>query len=167
MSQEGMDAYPDALRQDVNNLETIGYISDVFHFWGHSFEMRTLTGEEELAASVVCQPYVETLSQGKAWAWANIALSLQSFDGDYEFCPPIGPDPLAFARARFKYCTAQWRWPLAERLFQHYVDLQRRAQDALEAMRDFTPRSQPASSQGLGSLTDLGISPDDLAPEED
>lgn len=168
MSQaEGMDAIAPEVRRDVETLETLGCVSDELHFWGHSFVMRTLTGEEELAVSVVTKPYVETLGQAKAWAWGNIAVALQAVDGDYGFCPPIGPDPLEFARARFKYCTSKWQYPLAEKLFEHFYALQLRAYEALEAMRDFTPASQPSSSSGLGSLSDLGISVADLAPEED
>lgn len=166
MSQVGLDAFPADVRRDVEGLEVLGYIEDEFRQWGHSFVLRTLKGEEELAAAVVTKEYVETLGQAKAWAWVNVALSLQAVDGKYDFCPPIGPDPIEFARARFKYVTSKWHWPLAEFLFTQFVELQQRQYAVLEAMRDFSVGSQPISSPGLGSLTDLGISPEDLAEED-
>lgn len=168
MSQvEGMEGIGADRRRDIESLETLGCVTDEFHDWGHTFVMRTLTGEEELAVSVVTKLYVETLGQAKAWAWGNVAMSLQAVDGDSDFCPPIGPDPLEFAQARFKYCTSKWYFPLAERLFEHFYDLQVRAGEALEEMRNFTPASPPSSSPEPDSLTDLGISPEELAPEPD
>lgn len=166
MSQVGLDTFPDEVRRDVEGLEVLGHIEEEFRKWGHSFVLRTLKGEEELAAAVITKEYVETLGQAKAWAWVNIALALQAVDGKYDFCAPIGPDPIEFARARFKYVTSKWHWPLAEYLFTKFVEVQERQYAALEAMQDFAPRSQPTFSPGLGSLTDLGISPEELAEED-
>lgn len=165
MSQVGLDAFPPEVRQNVEGLEVLGHIEDEFRQWGHSYVMRTLKGEEELAAAVVTKEYVETLGQAKAWAWANVALSLVAVDGAYDFCPPVGPDSIEYARARFKYVTSKWHWALAEYLFDRFVELQQRQYAALEAMRDFSQGSQPSSSPGLGSLNDLGISAEELAEE--
>jgi hypothetical protein len=164
---ETFDAFPEEVRDDVESLESLGYLEDSFEKWGHSFTLRTLKGDEELAASVVSKPFVDTLGQGKAWAWANVALALAEVDGDPEFCPPIGPDTLEFARGRFRYCTKKWHWPIAEFLFSKFVALQKRQVEALEAVRDFPFESPDTSPPGRGSLSDFGLSLEDLAPEED
>lgn len=126
--------FPDQIRHDVEGLTWLGYLEDSFEFCGHHFVLRTLRGDEELGAALVCKEHTETLGQAKAWAWANIALALLSVDYDEAFCPPVGPDKDAFAQARFRYVTSRWYWPVGRHLFARYSALYKRMEDAIEAM---------------------------------
>ncbi|WP_028058420.1 hypothetical protein [Candidatus Solirubrobacter pratensis] len=159
------EAIPEDVQKDIEQLEMYGYISDEYRVWGSAYTMRTLKGDEELAAAVVTKEYVETLAQAKSWAWANIALSVDAIDGKHDYCPRVQVDAVEFARARFRYWTSTYTWTLGERLFTEFVTLQRRELAAREAMQDFHVPSPAPFLPGLSSLSDLGISTDELAPE--
>jgi hypothetical protein len=126
-----LDEFPEEVREDVEGLAWLGYLEDSFDLFGHSFVVRTLKGDEELLAGLLTKDYESTMTQGKAFAWANVALSLVSVDGDEDFCPEIGPDRQANARARF---------------------------NAARAVRDLSTRSQQIFSPSPDSSTDPGDS---------
>lgn len=126
--------FPSQVREDVEGLMWLGYIEDAFEFAGHHFILRTLRGDEELVAATVSKEYIDTIGQAKAWAWANVSVSLTSIDHDPNFCPPLGPDKTAWGHARFKWVTSQWFWPLGDYLFRRYVLLAERQNDAFRAL---------------------------------
>lgn len=150
---ESLDDFPDEIREDVEGLIWLGYLTDSFEIYGHHFVIRTLRGDEELLASLICKEWVETLGQTRAWAWAQIALSLESVDNDEDFCPPAGPDRRAYARARFHYVTSRWYWPVAEKIFEKYLELQKRQLEALERLEDLSQGSLPTFTPSVGSST--------------
>jgi hypothetical protein len=96
------------VQSDIESLETFGYLSDEFHKWGRSWTLRTLKGDEDLAIGIITKPYVETMAQAKAWAWAHVALALEAVNGDTKFCPPLGPDTLG-VRPRTPSSTSRRR----------------------------------------------------------
>lgn len=143
--------FPQEARDSVEGLMWLGYLEDEFDFCGHSFVMRTLRGDEELLASLVTKDYESSFGQDRAYAWATIALSLVSLDGDEEFCPKTGRDKRAYARARFQFCTSRWYWAVGEFLFQKYVDLQRRQTDAIRRVEDLSQGNLHTSSPSVSS----------------
>lgn len=159
---ESIEDFPPEVREPVEGLLWLGYLEDAFEVYGHHFVIRTLRGDEELLAALVTKEYTETLGQTRAFVWARVALSLISVDGDIEFCPPAGPDPRAYARARFAYVTKQWYYPIAEKIFAHYVELEGRQREALEAMEDLSQGNRLTSTPSAGSSIDREDSP---APE--
>lgn len=161
-----LEDFPAEAREDVEGLLYLGYLEDDFELYGHSFVIRTLRGDEELLAALVCKEWVETLGQTRAWAWSQIALALVSVDNDLEFCPQISPDRRAYARARFQYVTSKWYWPVAEKIFEHYLELQKRQLEALERVEDLSQGSLLMSQPSVGSLTSKGVS-EEAEPQED
>ena len=153
-----LDQFPEEVQDDVEGLAFLGYLETDFDFCGHHFVIRTLRGDDELHASAVTKEYKETLGEGKAWIWAQIALALEAVDGDPEFCPPISPDKRDFARARFRYVTTKWFWPLAEYIYARFTELNGRQLAAMEAMRDLSARSLPSFSPLADSSTEAGAS---------
>jgi hypothetical protein len=136
------------VRQDVIGLTHLGKLVDEFSFCGHHFTIKTLHGGEELAAARAAQAYRGTLKEPEAWVWAQVAMCLQSIDGDQNFCPPIGPDMDDFAQARFDYCLRErgWFYPLAQYIyFQRYVPLQQRMIAAFEALQGKSERNRSRS----------------------
>lgn len=150
--------FPEEIQEDVNGLVWLGHLEDEFELFGHHFVIRTLKGDEELAAGTLTKDHQDTMTQVKAWAWANVSLSLVSVDHDPDFCPPIGPDKVVHARTRFNYCTSKWYWFLADEIFKRLLMLNARQQAAANAIRDLSMRSPAAFSPSLGSLTDQGDS---------
>lgn len=131
------------IRRDVEGLEYLGYLTDTFSFGGHKFTISTIHPDEELAAAQVVQPYRGTLKEPDAWIMAQVAMALKVVDNDPAFCPPIGPDVLEFAEARFRYVTKRWFFPVIEWIhWQRYVPLQQRAIAAMEALQSKSQRNR-------------------------
>lgn len=150
--------FPEGIREDVEGLTLLGYLESTVDFCGHTFVLRTLYGDEELNAGLVSKEYAGTLMESKAFAWAHVGLALVSVDYDTDFCPAIGPDKKAFARARFTYCTSRWFWPLGAHLFREYQALIKRRDDAIEAMREKSAADRTISSPSPDSSTVAGDS---------
>lgn len=82
----------------------------------------------------------QNVGQPKAFSWAHVALSIVSLDGDTEFCPPLGPDGLTNAKAKFRYVT-RWFPPVGEFIFARYAALVEKQSRALEEMENLSQRS--------------------------
>lgn len=163
MSQDPFAGFAPEVQEAVEGLLWLGHIEEEFEFCGHTFVLRTLRGDEDLAAAKVSKEYLETFGQLAGMAWATVALALVSVDGDEAFCPPIGPDKEAFARARFKYCTSRWYWPLAEYLFASYEGLRKKQTDAIQAVQDLSHRGPQTFSPSADSSNEQGDS--EIPPE--
>lgn len=151
--------FPEQVREDVDGLIWLGYLEDSFDFCGHDFVIRTLRGDEELNAGLVCKEYTDQIGQDRAYVWATISLALVSVDGDENFCPPTTRDKKDYARARFNYCTSKWFWELGLAIFRHYSNLQVRQADAMKAVEDLSSGSRGISSPSPDSLIDRATSP--------
>lgn len=149
--------FPREAQQSVDGLIWLGYLTDTVEFCGHRFGIRTLTGSDELLIGLLTKQYTETFSQAKAWMWAHVALCLTSVDDQDDFCPPIGPNPEEFARARFNYVT-KWYEPLGAFLFSEYERLREEQKAAVEAVRDLSSRSLRTFSPSEDSLKEPGSS---------
>ncbi len=154
------------IHQRVEGLMSLGKLTDEVEFCGHRFGIRTLYGNEELLAGLLAKDHEGALTQPKAWVWAHLALAITHIDGKEDFCPPIGPDEEAHARARFNYLTKRWFWPTAEFIFQRWNDLQRQQAEAIQAVRDLSTRSLRPSSPSQSSLNEPGDSPN-RTPSDD
>jgi hypothetical protein len=162
----GFESFLPQVQQDVNGLAFLGHLEDSFEFCGHSFVIATLKGDEELAAGLVSKPFVDSIAQAKAWTWANVGMCLVEVDGERDFCPPIGPNQLENARARFRYVTSKWYWPLAEYIFTRLASLQERQEAAMEAMRDLSRGGPLTPSDSPDFWKAMGISPQDLTTDD-
>jgi hypothetical protein len=167
----GLEDFPLQVREDVEGLMWLGHLEDMFTFCGHDFVIRTLKGDEELLASLLCKEFVETLGQARAWVWAQICMALVSVDGDENFCPPVSANKRDYAKARFQYCTRNWFWPLAAHIYSRYTELLERQNEAMSRVEDLFNGSQPTSSPSAGSSSDLGDLEEpreqDTQPQED
>lgn len=152
------------VRQDVEGVLYLGYLTSEVEFCGHSFGLRTLTTTEEILAGEVVQPYRNTIKEPEAFVIAQIGLALTHVDGDEEFCPAIGPNKMQHAKARFQY-TGKWHWPTNQYLYTEYTKLLGRQIEAVRALQDLSSRSQRTSSPSLDFSTGLGTSNDEMLTE--
>ncbi|MDB5280896.1 MAG: hypothetical protein JWR61_5851 [Ferruginibacter sp.] len=129
------------VNQAVDGLAWLGHLEASTSRWGHTWTFRTLKADEELIAALVAKDYQDTFGQVKAHAWAHVAASLTTVDGEENWCPPIGPDRAQHLRAKFTYCTQNWYWPVGEYLFSEYIDLINKQAEALEAVDSLSSRS--------------------------
>lgn len=145
------------IQTSVNGLAWLGHLEREVSYGGHTFVLRTLKADDDLIVSSLTQDYLETLGQAKAWAMANVALSLQSVDGDANFCAALGPDRLQNARDRFKF-IGEWYWPIIAFLFASLSDLNEEQEAALMAVQDLSIRSRNTSRPSPDSSKDQGDS---------
>lgn len=153
------------VRTAVDGLIHLGELSEEFEFCGHTFRLKTLRASEEIAASSAIQQYRNTIKEPDAWAAAQVAISLVEIDGQTDFCPAAGPDPVSFAVGRFNYLTKNWYWPTIHFLFQCYTSLLERQIEAVRSFQDLSARGRHSSSPSADSLTELGISLDSTSSE--
>jgi hypothetical protein len=125
-----IEDFPPEVQENVEGLMFLGELYDDFDFCGHHFVIRTLRGDEELLAALVCKEFVTTMGESRAWIWALISMCIVSIDGDENFCPPLNNNKRDYARARFQYCTGKWYWPLAVHINQKYAELQKEQEEA-------------------------------------
>lgn len=152
------DDFSEEIQRDVEGLVWLGHLESEINWCGHTFVIRTLKAEEDLVAGLLAKEYIDSVAASKAWAWANIALALVAVDGDTNFCPAIGPDKVANARARFRWVTENWYWPVAEYLFACYLELVDRQKNAIREVEDLSSRSLNPSMPFADSLTEEGDS---------
>lgn len=136
-----LDEFPPEVSEAVDGLAWLGHLETTVHFCGHSFTLQTLKAGEELEASLLAKEFQETFGQVKAQAWAHLAMAVVAVDGNYDFCPPIGPDIRKHGQAKFSYITSNWYWPIGEYLFGEYVQLVQRQVEALDALEDLSSRN--------------------------
>lgn len=163
---QSLSDFPPEVQQDVNGLMFLGHLEETYHFCGHSFTLRTIKGGEELAASLVCKEFNDTLGQARAWTWAVLAQSVTTIDGDEDWCPDISNNDLVNARARFSYLSNNWYWPSAAFLFSKYGELVDRQATAIRAMEDLSNGSLHTFTPFAGSSKPQGDSLQD-PPKED
>lgn len=146
MFDTGQDAqtiedFPMEIRQNVEGLMFLGELYDDFDFCGHHFKIRTLRGDEELLAGLVCKEFVETAGQARAWIWALVSMCIVAIDDDENFCPPLTANKRDYALARFQYCTRKWFWPTAVHINQKYAELQAKQEEAMKRVEDLSSGS--------------------------
>lgn len=154
------------IANDVEGLIHVGNLTDEVEFCGHTIGIRTLTAYEEIAAAAAVEEFRNTLREPQAWATAQVGLAITHIDGDENFCPPIGPDPTGFAKARFMYISKNWYWPTIDFVYESYIALLDRQIKAIRAVQDLSNRSLLSHLPSLDSLIEPGISTEEI-PSED
>lgn len=160
-----MDEFDPEVRVAVDGLIHLGALSTDVDFCGHTFGIRTLRTAEELAASIVLEPYRGTIQEPRAWASAQVGLALTHIDGDDQFCPAAGPNLEDFARARLRYVTQNWFWPTIDTLFVEYTTLLERQVRAVRAWQDLSTGALPTSPPLADSSSRQGISVEEMLSE--
>jgi len=146
---------------NVYGLAFVGHIQKDINFCGHTFTLKTLRPSEKAAAGIAAQPWRDTITEGEVWANAQVALALVSVDDDINFCPPVGPDLNAFAKARLNFCTNSetgWHGPTLGFLYNEYLVMEQEALDGVRELQDLSERNLNPSSPSPDSLTAPGTS---------
>lgn len=144
--------FPEEARESVNGLMWLGFLEDSVLVFGHEFVIRTLRVGEDLQVGLLTKEYADSMGIEQAIATATVALALKSIDGDPDFCPIASKNHSDYARQRFKYVQENWYMPVIVRVFDAYLELLAKQQDALERVEDLS----------TGSLNTFTPSPDSL-----
>ena len=135
-----------------HELVHVGYLTHEFEWLNHTFVMRSLTIDEELAIGQIVKHYEGTITQTKALVAAVVAASLVSVDGEAPFGGEILNDNILNLRERYKRLTEKWHWPIVEKLNDEYLILQDKV---LESVKELENLSQEGRAESLESSTDL------------
>lgn len=124
-------------RSTVVELVSLGQLEEDFEFCGHTFGLKTLRADEDLAVGVVLKEFEGSMKEAQAWACAHAAMALTHIDHDDAFCPPSGPSKVAFAKARMNYLTQGFYFPVIAAIYEKYAELNVRQNETIEKLRDF------------------------------
>jgi len=128
------DEFPPEVKQDVDGLMWLGYLTDSFDLYGHSFVIRTLTRGERLAITQITKEYEETLGMADAYQTAIVAASLMSIDGKPLVDLHKGSNPLHRIKENFEL-VQKWYDPVIESLYERISQLMVRQQIAFTELR--------------------------------
>lgn len=136
LSQPTIEDLEPEVRSDYQDIIHLGDIRDVFDFAGHSFELKTLTIEEELAAGQLLRGYKESPLAEKAAVTMFMAASIVTVDGKpLSMSLEATSSPEKEIRARFDVIR-KWRPPVIEELNRHFLELQERMYKVFEDLQD-------------------------------
>lgn len=150
------DQFDQSTTDAIDGLIHLGELTKDVEFCGHTFGLRTLRIDDDLAASKVVEDFRGTIKEADAWTSSQVALALTHIDGEEDFCPQAGPSKTAFARARFQYITSNWFQPTIDYLFTEYAALLEKQALAIRAVQDLSDRSRPTSLPSPDSLIEPG-----------
>jgi hypothetical protein len=127
------DDFDPRCRQDFHGLLYLGALTTEVDVYGHKFEMRTLTTDEQLQIGLFLREYEGSVIQGKAYATALVASSVVSVDGK-ELPKPFqaekGDTPL---RHKVKI-VAKWYPQVVDILYNEYLILEARTNKVFAAL---------------------------------
>lgn len=128
---------------DVEGLLFLGYLTDEFELFGHTFIIRTLRRGERLACALVVKEWEETLGIGDALETAYVSASLMSVDGR-ALTAPLGPseNPIVRIRSNFGQ-VSKWYDYVVESIYQRYSALLVRQHAAFTELEGKSTASRP------------------------
>jgi hypothetical protein len=121
-------------RLDFEGLLYLGALTHEFTYLGHAFKIRTLSTDEVLEIGLLHRPYVDTLSDVKAYQAALVAACVVTVDGKPLPMPitnDVADTPLA---NRFAYVRRSWFPPILDAVYEQYLLLEGRVDDVLRSM---------------------------------
>lgn len=121
----------------VVELVNLGALSSEVDFCGHTFGLRTLRVDEEVAVGAALGSYEGNLKDAQVWGAMHIGMALTHVDGDQDFCPAVGPNKTDFAKARFRWVTSQWYMPTVSFLYEEYTKLLVEQNKVTKVVQDF------------------------------
>jgi hypothetical protein len=121
------------VRMDFEGLLFLGYLTDTFHWAGHSFTIRTLTVDEIMEVGLLHAKYARTIADSKAYQRAVTAACLVQVDGK-DLPQPISDRPSDTAlQNRWEYVGAFFPITL-DAIYDRYLVLEGRVSEVLTAM---------------------------------
>lgn len=112
---------------DYQQLVYLGKIEDCYDAFGHTFDVRSISAEEELKISNFISRYADTISWNKALWIEALAYTLVKVDGEYFGGIPLGPDQEEQTIARRRDILNTWSPLIINDLYEIiYLDLRQR-----------------------------------------
>lgn len=129
----GLEEQPEddePLAEDALGLLHLGRLTAETDIRGHKVRLRTLKIGEELEIGILVKPYTGTPEEGRAYACAVVAASIDAIDGR-PLVTVLGPDADVIAK-KFDVVRSKMYWPVINDIYEKYITLQQRQLEALE-----------------------------------
>lgn len=140
------EAFAPQTHRDVISLLRLGRIEDSFELYGHSFVMRTLNIEEEIAVDELLNVKFTSIYNEKAMKTAYVSAGLSLVDGE-PLTRSLGmseSNDLARSYDRVK----KWYRPIIEKLHERYLMLEVRQ---VEALAELEKKGETGLSMSVAS----------------
>jgi hypothetical protein len=132
--QDPLPEFDPRHQQTFLGLLHVGYLKKTFTWFGHVFEIKTLSSEEVLEIALAVRDWKDTISEGRAYATATAAACCVSVDGQ--------PLPLPISNEvtdtpftnRFNYVKNSWHPVTVDAVFNQYILLENQVAEVIEAM---------------------------------
>ena len=123
---EPVEEFDARVKDDIDGLLWLGFLTDEFTLYGHRFVIRTLTRGERLAVTLAIKEYEDSLGAVMALETATVAASVLMRDGAPLY-PQLSSDehPLIRIKSAFEE-VSKWYDPLIEALYRKYSALMTR-----------------------------------------
>jgi hypothetical protein len=120
------DEFDARYKTDIDGLIWLGFLTDTFMVYGHTYTIKTLTRGERLAVTLAVKEYESTLGAVMALEAATVAACLLMIDGTpiYPGADPNDP-PLPRIIQSFNLICS-WHDPLIAKIYEKYSQLQLR-----------------------------------------
>jgi hypothetical protein len=132
------------IRENVQGLSYLGYLTRQIEFCGHTYQIETLRPYVKFAIGQAMEPYRNTLVEPNVFAAMHLGMALTSVDGKESFCPPEGDNLIEFVKGRFNWVTGKSGWwqPTIDYLFAEWVKLEQEAGAAIQELHSLSQRGR-------------------------
>ncbi|PPS89479.1 hypothetical protein [Streptomyces sp. MH60] len=129
-----LPSFDQGYAEPFKGLTYLGALTKEFSWLGHTFVIRTLGLDDQLAIAQVAAKYKDGGEQ-LAYTTAVVAMCVDSVDGE-SLPSPYGEDQdlAEWAHRRFGYVKANWYQPTINRVWQEYLELEDKVAEVVEAM---------------------------------
>ncbi len=140
--------------QDFEGLMFLGALTNTFNWLGHSFVIKTLTGDEILGVAQIIKPWMGTVGESRAYSIAMASVAIVSVDGQ-ELPIPVSSEggEYAWIYQRFNYVKAHWHAPTIDKVYSEFRALEDKSDEVMTAMEK---ASGPAASTGGSNAASAG-----------
>ena len=133
--ESGSDiAFDERHEEAFNGLLYLGALTKTFKWLGHTFVLRTLMTNENLAIGLMVKEWDGTIMENRAYATACVAACVLSVDGQDLPGPAFEETDEARLRRRFNLVASQWYPWTVDAVFNAYLELNGKVQEVLDAM---------------------------------
>lgn len=133
-SEEPLPQFDPRHAEPFKGLMYLGALTKKFGWLGHSFTIRTLMTDEELAIGLLVKEWDGTIAQNRAYATAVVAACVQTVDGQELPGPAFEEPDDVRLRRRFNVVSTTWYPATIDAVFEQYVLLSATVGEVLTAM---------------------------------
>ena len=121
-------------REEFEGLLYLGKLNHRFSWAGHRFVIRTLTSGDITEIGLLHKPYRDTVGETKAYQALVVAACIETVDGKALPLPITNQAEDTMLVNRFEYVLRVWFPPTLDAVYEQYLILETKVEEALKAM---------------------------------